>query len=264
MPRLAEQMKGVADQDIAAFHMQMILKGAMMDRGIYEQFPAAPPLQRAERYIWDPVKEAAWTPGGQWPRLGALLKDWLSQTPTMETDDIVVGIMNMREFFRSSEGPWFSWFPSELLDMTIIYMVRNMAPPSRALNMAIRRIILAGPEDERTMMVRAFQEPDMCRVISHALRAEPRHSFLNMQFRKDCEIALACASANLNDKNPDLAALRFCLGRAAVLARRLPAICAHFALRQDGPLTPERLANYFSWTDEPEVIIKAAYIIGYA
>ena len=262
-PRLAEQMKEAVDQDQAAFHMQMCLKGAMMSRGIYEQFPQAPPLQRAERYIWDPVKEAAWTPGVQWPRLGALLQDWLKQTPTMATDDIVVGIMNMREFFRSHDGP-FSWFPNERLDMNIIYMVRALAPLSRRLNMAIRRIILAGPEDERTMMVRAFQEPDMYRVISEALRSEPRHSFLNPLFRKDCEIALACASANLNDKNPDLLPMRFCLERAAVLARRLPAICAHASLWNDKLPSPSVLANYFSATDEPEVIIKAAYIIGYA
>jgi hypothetical protein len=268
MPRLAVQMKDAVDQDQAAFHMQMCLKGAMMTRGIYEQFPEAPPLQRAERYVWDPIKESVWTPRN-WPRLSTLLRAWLSETPTMAIDDIVVGIMNMREFFRCPEDlkidvPWFSWFPNDRMDMTIIYMVRTLAPPSRRLNMAIRRIILAGPEDERTMMVRAFQEPDMYRVISEALKQAPRHSFLNPLFRKDCEIALACASANLNDKNPDLLPMRFCLERAAVLARRLPAISAHVSLWNDKLPSPSVLANYFSATDEPEVIIKAAHIIGYA
>ena len=175
-------------------------------------------------------------------------------------DEIVFGIMNMREFFRSHDGP-FCWFPNERLDMTIIYMVRTLAPPSRRLNMAIRRIILAGPEDERTMMVRAFQEHDMYRVISEALKQPPRHTLLNVEFRKDCQIALACASANLNDKNPELVPLQFCIRRAAELARRWP-IVQHYIRTREIPETPANYDYMVGWQDGPELMRLCADIIG--
>jgi hypothetical protein len=262
MPRLAEQMKEAADMDSAAFHAQMIIKGALMSRGIYVQFPAPIPLQRAERYRWDPVKEAglcveALT--GQHMRLAAVVRGWCAATPTMTSDEIISGFHNMREFFKGNDG--WPWFEREMMDITILYAIRTWAPPSRVLSMAIRRMIMADAEDERSIVVRSVQEPYMSEYLSRALKEAPRDTLLNVAFRNDCQIALAIASMNLNDKNPELVPLQFCIRRAAELARRWPLV-QHYIRTHEMPETPANYDYMVGWQDGPALMRACADIIG--
>lgn len=256
MSTLFDTLKLAAMQDYDAIGHQMQIRIALINRGIYA-FQEPPPLERQNHYVFDPIKDAEYKPfQGGYVHIANALQTWMDSTLRLSVIEIIDGILQMRTFFQNES---ISWMHPTIRDMSIIHMLRTKAPPSQNLNIAIRTLILDGPESERTMMVRAFQETDVYDAIGRALQRPPRDMFLSTIFRRDCEIALACASINLNDGAESLLALRYCVQHAAPWMRRIPLIMHHHWYE---PLTVEAMQQYMSWSEEPVVAAKCAQIMG--
>jgi hypothetical protein len=268
-PALIKELQLAIDQDAEAFNQQMIIKQGLIRRNIY-QFPEAPPLERQNHYIFNPIRDSEYKPTvSGYVRLASVLQAWMDLTPTLTVEEIVDGIMQIRDFFDREH---ISWMHPSIRDMSIIHMLRSKAPESQNLNMAIRRIILSGPESERTMLVRSFHDPHMARSIAYALLNIEADTFSSPMFRKDCEIALACAFLDLGEvlyhqacefgpmpySLEKLQALSFCVRTAATLMVRIPLIRHHNLY----PLTLDDLQRYMNWGDDIRITNKCAYIIG--
>ena len=263
MSSLIDELQLAVDQDATAFNHQMFIKQALIERNIM-QFPDPPQLERQNHYVFDPIKEAEFKPTvSGYVRLASALQAWMDTIPHLTVVEIVDGIMQMRNFFDREH---ISWMHPTVRDMSIIYMLRSKAPASQNLNMAIRRIILLDK-----VLVYSFNDPYMFRTVAYALKHEPRATFTDHMFRKDCEIALArayteslyeeaCEFGPIPYSKEELFALSLCVRRAIALMVRLPAIRHHYG----APLSLDALQLYMHWGDDIQITYKCAYIIGLA
>lgn len=201
-------------------------------------------------------------------RVATTLQMWMDTTPHLTVEKIIHGINQIRDFFRVRELQ--TWIHPSLLDMTVVYMLRTRAPPSQPLSMAIRRMIIS---EKFNLLVSIFDTPSRFRVIARNLAVEPRNVFTHPTFRKDCEIALACAyndggdplfnDANALGQKPlvgrdRLKALGLCIIEAHTFVRRLPLIRYHV----DAPLTIDDLHKFNGSTRDIRITAMCAHIMG--
>ncbi len=96
--------------------------------------PPPPPLQRAERFIWDPqaeIQKNATAIKDGWPQVAATMIDWAEGIIT-----VAEGVEDLKEIIRF----FAPWFPQAAL--SIIYFLRVYVPQTEVLSRVIRRAIM--------------------------------------------------------------------------------------------------------------------------
>jgi hypothetical protein len=94
-----------------------------------------PPLQRAERFVWDlqvEIQKNAATIRGVWPQVADTISDWAEGIITVRE-----GVEDLKEIIRFF-GPWFPQ-----ADLSVLYFLRAHVPQTEILSRVIRRAIMA-------------------------------------------------------------------------------------------------------------------------
>ncbi len=102
--------------------------------------PPPPPLQRAERFLWDPqmeIQRNATAIRDGWPQVAATIIDWAEGIIT-----VAEGVADLKEIILFFTSGW-PWFPHNLTALSIIYFLRVHVPQTEVLSRVIRRAIMA-------------------------------------------------------------------------------------------------------------------------
>lgn len=198
--------------------------------------------------------------------VGQTVKEWLSKTPKMTVPEVLTGIKELLRFFRTP-GYVINTTIFEIADFNILYMIRHWAPPNRNLNVAIRQLIMGDGKkyhlNNHTLLVPSIVQDRHLRWMCIEFKEELKYAFLNVQFRKDCEIAFQIASGYMPiwTLGAPLPPYHVALKYAREFAKRWP-IIHNYISTWNLPDTAEFYTKFLGW-DEP-VVRMCADIVGVA